>query len=1040
MTVLLCAALFALVLPAAEKPVAVSVDSGTTPPCIAAGTPLRVETSGLKEKAYSGYRVWAFANEIPKDLVRARASQVRKDADYDGREVLDFAAAGKGRVPDGFPVDTSGLLPGDYRVNVVIQNRLHPFDFRVTEPTVPEEGEWEGALPLKWRLSDSSGGLHLSVVSAREAPVAFFVDPAGDGRTVYRMVFSPDGTCREARATDNNTNTDTFNFDPAWRSRASVRTRRGENGGWRLDAVIPFGAVDGGDAVKEQWGVFVSFDERVTHPADYPKRRFGRFVKATQAIDLVRPKGAVRKIGGQLAFEASATVRNRSPEFRLFTVRTTLETRTGEVLDTVEKPVAVRSGKAATVAFVLGAGKVKDGDAVRFRGEVLSPEGVLVRADWRETVVAYAPIALRMTEPCYRDCVFESMGLKRLVGVATLEEGVGKPLEIVLEGPATRETVRIASAQATNRFTFAFANKPKGEYFIRAGKAKKRIRNLPFQEGEFWVDGEGVMHRGKEKFFPFGYFSETFRRMYPGLNIAQEYNQSIRTTNAIAERLERTGKFGCGLILSPFQNLVKVPHDRLFGKEAAQGEFDAPPYAEQRREAVRLFVESVRRSPDFFAYYLQDEPEGRDLNPDFFRAAKELIAELDPYHPTMIVNYRVDAPPLYREAADILAIDKYCVYTVGGPTLGPREGVHAWAKAAADNGHTSMFSPQVFDWDYHSPKRITRAPTYDEIREQIALALIANTKGFLLYSRYSGNPSTCHLNLGPELVHRELLESGDLWLAPSESVELTADGGTEKVFAAVKRTKSDLALAAVNCNGKEVRVTFRAKGLPKALYLGGDKTPVTLDGGVLTATLPPYGTRIWYARPKAFSPDAARAQVEAAEAGRRKPGNLACAKRFLTWVELARVFTGKLDNGLPRIETSSTNAFTRYKIPQPYFLQDGIADTCPYLTYHGWAPQKGDKAPSVTVRLDGEQTVGCVVATCAATTDGLFPVTEVALEINGKIKGRQVRTAEDGRVEFRFSAVRTDKVVLRLVGQKQDNITPWLSEVEVYAPSGTSYK
>ena len=41
-----------------------------------------------------------------------------------------------------------------------------------------------------------------------------------------------------------------------------------------------------------------------------------------------------KKIGGQLAFEASATVRNRSPEFRLFTVRTTLETRTGEVLAT----------------------------------------------------------------------------------------------------------------------------------------------------------------------------------------------------------------------------------------------------------------------------------------------------------------------------------------------------------------------------------------------------------------------------------------------------------------------------------------------------------------------------------------------------------------------------------------------------------------------------------------------------------------------------------------------------------------------------------
>lgn len=913
----------------------------------------------------------------------------------------------------------------------------------VTSPCAGGTAEaWEGASPLKWRICDGRDGLVFSAVSATDAVVVLFVDPVGDGRTVYRMVFSPDGSCRDALAADNNMNADTFNLDLAWRSRAVVRTRRGARGGWRLDATVPYAAIDGGEGAKETWGVFVSADERVTHPSEYPKRRMPLYRKADHALDLIGTKVAAHRTNGGLALSATASVRNRTDGERLFTLRTTLETPSGDVLASAEAPVSVRPGKNQAVSVDVGEGKVRNGDAVRLRHEIYSQEGVFARATWTDLRVAYEPVRIWMTEPCYRDCVFESMDLKRLVGEVTLDEGAGRPLEVVLEGPGTHAVVKIPSAQVTNGFSFAFEGKPKGEYRIRAGQAVKRIRNLPFQEKEFWIDGEGVMHRGREKFFPFGYFSENFRRMYPGLNVAQDYNDWMRTTNAVLERLDCAGKHGCGLIISPFQDFERVRHEALFGKEAAQGAFDAPPHAEVRRESLRKFVETVRRSPDFFAYYLQDEPEGRDLNPEFFKAARDMIAELDPYHPTMIVNCRVDAPAKYRDVAEIIAIDKYCVYTVGGNPIGAREGVYRWAKAAADNGLTSMFVPQVFDWDYRTAKRITRAPTYDEIREQVALALIANTKGFLLYSRHSMNPSTYHLNLAPELVHRELLEAGDLWLAPSEPVELTAEGDANKLFAAVKRSGNDLALMAVNCNVKEIRATFRAKGLPPKLYLGGEKTSAAVDGERLTAVLPPYGTAIWYAKPKAFSPKDARAKVEAAEAGRRKPGNLACAKRFLTWVELTRVFAGKLDNGLPRIEASSTNALSRYKIPSTYFLQDGIADTCPYVNYHGWAPRWDDKSPSVSVLLDGKREVGRVVVTCAATADGHFPVTDVTLEIGGKTLGRKARSAADGRVVFEFPSVRTDKVSVRLSGQaKKKDTTPWLSEIEVYGMhTDASYK
>ena len=42
-------------------------------------------------------------------------------------------------------------------------------------------------------------------------------------------------------------------------------------------------------------------------------------------------------------------------------------------------------------------------------------------------------------------------------------------------------------------------------------------------------------------------------------------------------------------------------------------------------KALIMFAERVKSSKGFFAYYLQDEPEGRDLSPAFFREAKRIL-------------------------------------------------------------------------------------------------------------------------------------------------------------------------------------------------------------------------------------------------------------------------------------------------------------------------------------------------------------------------------------------------------------------------------
>ena len=645
------------------------------------------------------------------------------------------------------------------------------------------------------------------------------------------------------------------------------------------------------------------------------------------------------------------------------------------------------------------------------------------------------PVEIRLTAPCYLDCVFETMHLERIEGEVVLRDGRGRPLEISLEGKGFRKSVRFDEAAATNRFSFPFAGAAKGEYFIRARGESRRVRNLPYQEGEIWIDSDGVIRVEGEKTLPFGWYSEVFRHMYPGLNLAQEYNDTLRSPEQLDAKVARARKHGCMLILSPMQNFSKVSREKLFGKAAAQGDFQGGGLGGERRKTLEAFAGHAKTLPGFFGYYMQDEPEGRQLNPEFFKEAKRIVNEADPYHPTMMVNYTTRGIRDYKDTADILCPDLYPVYVKGGGTVGPRIGTYSQALAASRNGRSAMFSPQVFDWDYFSGRKekgsATRGPTYAEIREQCLMALAADVRGFLLYSRFSGITPSEHLRMGPELVLRELLESKDLYLSPSRTVEVSLAPEAKGFVAALKRTDGDALLIAVNTSRQAVRAEFRSSELPGAFYLGGGTSAVTVANGRFAADFAPYEAKVFHSRPKAFSFKAACAAVEAAEAARRRPGNLAVAKTFLNWDEMRRVAKGAMDGGFPKVETSSTKVLGGRKgIPFGHFLQDGFADEFPYLPYYGWAPEATDKSPSVKVLFGEAKTFRKVVLTCCRDANGVFPVSDGSVEVDGRKVAGFVRGA-GGRVVIEFAPVSSDAVTVRLSGGRGGD-GAWLTEVEVY--------
>ena len=663
---------------------------------------------------------------------------------------------------------------------------------------------------------------------------------------------------------------------------------------------------------------------------------------------------------------------------------------------------------------------------------VIAPAGALKAAS--------EPVTIRMIAPCYRDSVFETMKLKTLVGEVVLTEGIGSALAVTLSGPGTEEVYRIASAAATNRFSFAFADRAKGDYFIRAGKAEKRIRNLPYRSGEIWIDSNKVIYRDGKKIFPFGWFSETYGRMYPGVNIAQTYNVWMRSLDELDALANEAEANGCGLIVSPMQRCSKTPYEKLFGTEAARKAFDADGLGGERREALEAFARRATDKAGFFAYYLRDEPEGKALSPVFFREAKRILEEVDPYHPTMIVNYTVNGIRQYAQSADILCPDTYPVYTVGGPVVGKFVKTYQWASTAARCAAAAMFAPQAFDWDYKvSAGKITRGPTYLELRAQSLLAIAGDARGLLLYSRFSSNTPSEHLRRGGEFLAAEILESQDLFLAPSIAVDVKTKSGKGEIVAAVKQEGAATMLIAVNTAYRKVKAEFSAKELPDRLYIGGKSEGIRVAGGKFADEFGPYEAKVYHCSAKRFSPAAASREIEAAEAARRKPGNIALAPKFLTWVEMKRLARGESDGGFPRITASSSKEGSpKLSLPYAYFLQDGIADIEPYLPYHGWTPDIKDRSPSLKIEFGGKKRFSRLIMTCCRTKAGEYAVSSATVEADGR-KIAELSRGDDGRMRAGFEPVEADSLTIRVNGRNLDGKiktwtkrTPWLSEIEVY--------
>ena len=883
---------------------------------------------------------------------------------------------------------------------------------------------------------------HDSIMIVREESIEINISSSEGCMEFLKLGVRPTGDTADYRAEDDNTGTENYAFDIKRESLANVKTKKLDNA-WAAEIAIPmaFFEVDK-MAANGEWrfsigrsrfpnkrciaSVWPAGAKGFCAPKTFSKLKFCNYHAKAHKWDFVEGRVSSKPRDGMLVLTAAATLVNRTGDFRFGKVRSILKDVNGKEIARGETGRLRLCPDRITPVEVEIANAPKG--AATMHMQLLSAEGRLEAQLIKDVRVEYEPIKIVLTEPCYRDCVFDSMKVTQLKGKVIVEEGLGKPLTLTLSGEGTSEQIEFAAVAATNEFSFAFKDKAKGDYYLSVAGTKKKVRNLPFKPGEVWIDKDGVMYREGEKFMPFGFFSDQYTENYPGLTISQMYTSAIETPEQLISYCRKSGEFKRGFIVRP-QQMIGTGGKKIFTPKDEQGSL-----TDAQKAQLKLFAETAREQPWFMAYYMCDEPEGRDLNPEWFRVAREFLTEIDPYHPTIVLNYSISGSIRYREGGDINCPDAYLVYYTDGSSRTPRRISYDKALAASTHALSSAWiAPQLFDWPDSSKDKMTCGPTFDQIRDQAMLALAGDVRGFMWYTRFSyGGAFTEHMRMGPKALLEELLESRDVFLSPTlkGAVKAKSSGPDKTFIVAYKSFGGESIVIACNTSSESVTAEFSGEKLPTVLYPNGANAPVRLLGGRFADNFAPYETKVYYSKMKKFDFDATRKRIYSAEASRRKPGNIAAAKRILTYKETEALAKSMPKDWYPRI-VASTSARQSYDLPFTYFLQDGLRDELPIVPYLTWKPVKNDASPWVRVEFGEEKKFSRVVLYRCRDAAGRLALLSGSIEVQGA-KIAEFNDKQNAKLELQLSETTASSVTIKVGQCDKQALCSLLSEIEVY--------
>jgi hypothetical protein len=350
-----------------------------------------------------------------------------------------------------------------------------------------------------------------------------------------------------------------------------------------------------------------------------------------------------------------------------------------------------------------------------------------------------------------------------------------------------------------------------------------------------------------ESIFPIGMFSvgpenlEIVREA--GFNTAHTYITDPVILQKYIDTAEKTGI-----------KLLMYPSDR-----ADKGVIDL--------EKTKRFIEKNRNAKSVLAWFVADEPELNSVSPSQIGEINSFIKRIDPNRPTAIVIHRTDRFNEYKDASDILMMDRYPV--PNRPLSHIAEATEWAVKQKGDIGPVwavlqafGYQNPQLKGWGL-------REPTYDEMRAMTFLSIIHGAKGIFYYtftgSQYRILQSPEHWN-DLKMIVSELNGIYPLLILPDDDKRITTEivngpkkdeWGVSPIHLTIKhltkdsgRLKAGYYIIAANSLGNPVEASFRLSGVSasyeNAINILGDGNRLDIKGGAFSAAFKPYDVQIYW--------------------------------------------------------------------------------------------------------------------------------------------------------------------------------------------------
>ena len=262
--------------------------------------------------------------------------------------------------------------------------------------------------------------------------------------------------------------------------------------------------------------------------------------------------------------------------------------------------------------------------------------------------IVYQPIRIVLTTPGYKRNFYPGQDFSAIRGELKLnlspEQRKNAGIRLSVSGDGLEEKTQTFQADSeTIPFTFESKSLTEGGKAILTAKllengketasASCPVIRLKKNAGSMiWIENNALIKNGEP--------------WYPRFIYAQGYMGGT----AFAERFKADD-----LAATPVRTATLEPNRLIKGLEEKEARKDVKPCPELFSK-IRKIVEKYRNDPNFFLYYISDEPECRNVSPVYLKYIYDFVSELDPYHPVFTCSRAADK---YLDCADAFSCHAY---------------------------------------------------------------------------------------------------------------------------------------------------------------------------------------------------------------------------------------------------------------------------------------------------------------------------------------------------------------------------------------------